>query len=57
MKTLSNNIIGCKSCLGEWIEAKYLRNFIKNLRELILTNATPYKKLKELDKLVGKKLK
>ena len=33
MKTLKEEIIGCKSCLGEWIEAKKLRRAVKRLKK------------------------
>lgn len=31
--TLSKDIIGCKNCLGEWIEAKKVKKAIKELKE------------------------
>jgi len=32
-KTLSEEIIGCKNCLGEWIKADKVRKFVKELKE------------------------
>ena len=30
---LSEKVIGCKNCLGEWIEAKYVRKLIEEIKK------------------------
>jgi len=66
-KTLSDEIIGCKNCLGEWIKADKVRKFFKKLKEVLKKKMARQKleyswfnhfKVEEtIDKLAGDKLK
>lgn len=64
---LSNEIIGCKNCLGEWIQAKKVKEAVRRLKEWVdndfVKNNHPYPAKivlilkKQIDKIFGDKLK